>query len=103
MGPGQFIPSTWLLYTDRISDLTGNRPANPWNPIDAFMGTALLSKDNGADKGTRAAERLAALRYLAGWKNATKPAYAFYGDQVMNYAADFDAKITILKNSGGAN
>jgi hypothetical protein len=103
MGPGQFIPSTWLLYTDRISDLTGNRPANPWNPIDAFMGTALLSKDNGADKDTRAAERLAALRYLAGWKNATKPAYAFYGDQVMNYAADFDAKITILKNSESTN
>jgi hypothetical protein len=53
--------------------------------------------DNGADNGTRAAERLAALRYLAGWKNATKPAYAFYGDDVMEFADKYQKEIDILE------
>jgi hypothetical protein len=52
--------------------------------------------DNGADAQTPAAERLAALRYLAGWKNATKSAYAFYGDNVMEYAADFQSQIDVI-------
>jgi membrane-bound lytic murein transglycosylase B len=96
MGPAQFIPSTWLLYEKRISAITGTNPPNPWNPRDAFMASALLMKDNGANRGTRTAERLAALRYLAGWKNAEKAAYAFYGDQVMSLADGFQAQIDIL-------
>lgn len=99
MGPAQFIPSTWLLYEKRISAITGTNPPNPWNPRDAFMASALLMKDNGAARGTRAAERLAALRYLAGWKNAEKAAYAFYGDQVMELADGFQAQINILNGS----
>ena len=96
MGPAQFIPSTWVLYEERVAATTGNRPANPWNPQDAFMASAILLKDNGAAKGTVAAERLAALRYLAGWVNATKPAYAFYGDDVMQLAAKYQELINIL-------
>lgn len=113
MGPSQFIPSTWVLYAgyekatgytyneakDRIGALTGNRPPNPWNAKDAIMATALLMADNGADAGTRAAERLAALRYLAGWTNATKKSYAFYGDDVMALADKYQKQIDIL----GAN
>jgi len=86
MGPAQFIPSTWVLYEDRIAAATGNKPPNPYNPEDAFMASALLLADNGADRGTRAAERLAALRYFAGWANAENPAYAFYGDEVIGLA-----------------
>lgn len=99
MGPAQFIPSTWVLYEDRISKLSGNNPPNPWNPHDAFIAAALLMKDNGATKGTYASERLAALRYFAGWKNATKPAYAFYGDDVMQLAEKYQQQIDILQNS----
>ncbi|MEK7645475.1 MAG: lytic murein transglycosylase [Patescibacteria group bacterium] len=99
MGPAQFIPSTWVLFKDRISAATGNKPPNPWDPEDAFMASGLLLKDNGAAKGTRAAERLAATRYLAGWVNATKPAYAFYGNEVLAYADKYQAQINIL----GAN
>lgn len=97
MGPAQFIPSTWVLYEDRIANATGHNPPNPWEPEDAFMATGLLMADNGADKQTYAAERLAALRYLAGWKNATKSAYAFYGDDVMDLAAKYQRQIDIIK------
>lgn len=96
MGPAQFIPSTWILYEDRIAEATGNNPPNPWNPGDAFMATALLMADNGATVHTYAAERLAALRYLAGWANATKKAYAFYGDDVMELAEKYQKQIDIL-------
>ncbi len=99
MGPAQFIPSTWILYKDRIGEITGSRPPNPWNPRDAFFASATLLKDNGANKGTRADERLAALRYLAGWKNATKPAYAFYGNEVMDLADKYQQQIDILKGN----
>lgn len=96
MGPAQFIPSTWVLYQDRIARATGENPPNPWNARTATFAAALLLMDNGADKGTRAAERLAALRYLAGWKNAGKSAYAFYGDDVMELADKFQGQIDIL-------
>ncbi len=99
MGPAQFIPSTWVLYEERIAEATGHNPPNPWEPSDAFMACAILLMDNGADKGTFAAERLAALRYLAGWTNATKKAYAFYGDDVMELAAKYQQQINILHNN----
>jgi peptidoglycan hydrolase CwlO-like protein len=98
MGPAQFIPSTWVMYKDRIAAATGQNPPNPWDPRTAVFATAILMADNGADAQTFAAERLAALRYLAGWKNATKAAYAFYGDEVMEYAAEFQAQINVLGN-----
>lgn len=96
MGPAQFIPSTWQLYQERIARATGQNPPNPWDARTATYAAALLLMDNGADKGTRAAERLAALRYLAGWKNAGKSAYAFYGDDVMELADKYQREIDIL-------
>ncbi len=96
MGPAQFIPSTWVLYQEKVKALTGRAVANPWDPLDAFMAAGILLKDNGASVGTRSAERLAALRYLAGWKNATKKAYAFYGDDVMELADKYEKQIGVL-------
>lgn len=96
MGPAQFIPSTWVLYEDRIVAINGTSPANPWNPRDAFLATALLLQDNGAKYGDFASERLSALRYLAGWKNAGKASYAFYGDDVMGFATKYESQIKIL-------
>jgi hypothetical protein len=55
--------------------------------------------DNGADKGGYANERLAALRYFAGWTNASNPAYAFYGDGVLELAAKYQQQIDILSAS----
>ncbi len=99
MGPAQFIPSTWMLYKKRISTVTGQNPPNPWDPRTAFFASALLLKDNGADKGTRYSERLAALRYFAGWSNAENPAFAAYGDRVMGYAEEFQRQIDILESN----
>jgi hypothetical protein len=113
MGPAQFIPSTWALYAgypkpdyiydaskDRIRQLLDlNRPSNPWEPLDAFMGAGVLLKENGAITGNFATERLAALRYFAGWGNANKAAYAFYGDDVMNLADKYQKQIDILQGS----
>ncbi|MFZ2167452.1 MAG: hypothetical protein WAV50_01120 [Minisyncoccia bacterium] len=129
MGPGQFIPSTWVCYggfvnmntntctptssvkgdafwqgpwqyvasKDRVRKLLGaSVPSNPWNPQVAIMATAMLMADNGAGTQTRAAERLAALRYFAGWVGATNKAYAFYGDGVMEFAAKFQQDINQL-------
>jgi len=97
MGPAQFIPSTWVLYEDKVATLTGNNPPNPWDPLDAFMASGALLKDNGAARGGYRNERLAALRYFAGWRNATKPAYSFYGDEVMTLAAKYQRQIDILR------
>lgn len=114
MGPSQFIPSTWAMYggmvnnggrwvydasRDRIRAINGtNGPANPFNNRDAFLATALLLRDNGAN-GTYNGDRLAALRYYAGWGGATNPANAFYGNQVMQRKAKFEGQIRILDGS----
>ena len=114
MGPSQFIPSTWVMYAgyresskgsgdwsydasrDRIGSIAGESPPNPWTPRTAIFATALLMMDNGADEQTRAAERRAALKYLAGG-NWSKPAYAFYGDDVMGLADKFQKEIDVLE------
>lgn len=111
MGPSQFIPSTWAVYggivnngsgwvysqaDDAIRRMNGSgSPANPFNNQDAFLATALLLRDNGAN-GTYAGNRMAALRYYAGWGGANNPANAFYGDQVMNRKTRLDGDIKVL-------
>lgn len=128
MGPAQFIPSTWACYggyinlqtggcgysssvtdfyagpwkydanADRLRVVRGKQsPSNPWDNQDAFLATALYMKDLGADAGTYQAERMAALRYFAGG-NATNPAYAFYGDGVMDHTSYFQKQIDALKS-----
>lgn len=101
MGPGQFIPSTWMLLASRVSAAAGHPGtfANPWNNMDAFTATAILMADNGATAKTPYAEREAALRYFAGWGNADNPAYSFYGDSVMGFAAQFQSDIDTLSGS----
>lgn len=96
MGPAQFIPSTWILYEAKVAAATGHNPPNPWDAGDAFMAAAIYLKDSGATKGTAAAERTAAICYLAGCANAKKKAYAFYGDDVADLAAKYQRQIDIL-------
>lgn len=95
MGPAQFMPTTWQLYKNRISAITGVKCPNPWDPKDAFVASALLLKDNGATDGGTKSERIAALKYLAGarWN---KSAYSFYGDDVMELATKYQNMIDII-------
>lgn len=114
MGPLQFIPSTWAIYggivsvgngsyiydkgSDRIRVVTGGSGAsNPFNKQDAFVAAALLLRDNGAN-GTYAGDRLAALRYYAGWGGASRPENQFYGDGVMARKARLQEEIKILES-----
>lgn len=99
MGPAQFIPSTWILYEAKIAAATGHNPPNPWDARDAIMAAAIYLKDSGAAKGTAAAERTAAICYLAGCANAKKKAYAFYGNDVAELAAKYQRQIDILSNN----
>ena len=100
MGPAQFIPSTWQIYAPHIAKLAGHpgTEANPWDNLDAFTAIALYMADLGAGAGTYGAERTAALKYFAGgyWNN---PAFAFYGDSVMQFTADFQQQIDVLTGS----
>ena len=96
MGPAQFIPSTWILYKSRLAGAMGVSTPNPWDARAAIFATGFLMEDNGADGGTRAAERRAALKYFAGG-NWQKASYAFYGDSVMSFADDFQANIDVLE------
>ncbi|MEY3783747.1 MAG: hypothetical protein RLZZ230_69 [Candidatus Parcubacteria bacterium] len=111
MGPSQFIPSTWAIYggivnngngweysqsADAIRSINGGSgPSNPFVNQDAFIATALLMRDNGAN-GSYSGDRTAALRYYAGWGGANNPANGFYGDQVMNRKSRLAQEIQIL-------
>ncbi len=90
MGPSQFIPSTWELFKDKVGAAVGvsGNAANPWNPRDAFMATAIYMKELGAGSGAYSAERNAACKYYSGSACSTtrKPPNAFYGDSVMKIA-----------------
>jgi len=99
IGPAQFIPSTWVLYEARLSNLLSVSVPNPWDPRTAFLASALLLKDNGADRGSRDDERLAALRYFAGWAGASNPAFAPYGTRVLRFADEFQAQIDVLEGN----
>lgn len=96
MGPAQFLPATWLGYETRVTEITGNNPASPWNVKDAFVASALYLVNKGADQKTYDTEWKSAMIYLAG-SNWSKPYLAFYGDQVMALAAQFQREIDILE------
>ena len=91
MGPAQFIASTWMLFKDDIEDITGNRPANPWNVRDAFLANSLYLKNLGASAQTYEKEIYAALRYFgctSWWCRVN------YGEPVMNVASCLQSYIS---------
>ncbi|MFA5013568.1 MAG: lytic murein transglycosylase [Candidatus Paceibacterota bacterium] len=92
MGPAQFIPSTWNLYDEKITAITG-KPANPWSIKDAFLGAALLLKANGAQTD----ERTAACRYYAG---SCTTAGSGYAKQVLAQAAQYQQDLNVLNEAG---
>ena len=98
MGPAQFIPSTWELYKDKIRAVTGNNPPNPWTPRDAFTASGIYLDELGAEASSWSSERKAALKYYAGsrWSLAKN---AFYGNEVMKIAGEYQDLINTLQNN----
>ena len=98
MGPSQFIPSTWAAYASRIASATGDSPANPWDPKDAIMATALYMADLGAGGGGYTAEQTAAAKYYAGggWAGSAGQSY---GNQVMAKVAAIQQNIDFLADN----
>lgn len=83
MGPSQFIPSTWILFEDRIAKDTGHAVVDPWNPLDAITATSIYLSDLGAIAGNESSERNAACKYYSGRSCASSSAGASYGNSVM--------------------
>lgn len=128
MGPSQFIPSTWAIYSgyekengdwvynpseDRIREATGDDdPSNPWNNTDAFVATALYIKDLYESRTCRSyadeldhkyprqelQEECATSRYYAGGNWRTY--YNFYGIPVVAKADEIQQDINILEQEG---
>ncbi len=108
MGPAQFIPSTWVLYENSISKITGNKPSSPWKNSDAFVATALYLKDAYNSSSCRKyskeipsqtkilLERCAAAKYYAGggWYNFRWA----YGEPVRERADSFQKDIDVLNS-----
>lgn len=93
MGPAQFIPSTWMIYRDKLKKITG-RPADPWDIKDSFLASAVYLADYGAAKQTYNLEWRAAMIYFSG---STNPKYRFYGDSVMKITSRYESDIKALK------
>jgi membrane-bound lytic murein transglycosylase B len=103
MGPAQFIPSTWVLYKNKIEQAKGG-PGDPWNIRDAFLASAIYLADAGAiKKGTvnkvYEYEWCAAISYFSGnCSRSNQIRYEFYGDNVMAIAARYEEDIKALAN-----
>ncbi len=83
MGPAQFIPSTWVLFKDRIARAYSVTNPDPWNPEHAFAASAFYLTDLGGSGGVYSGEIKAACRYYG-----TGGSTCTYGRQVMAKAAN---------------
>lgn len=99
MGPAQFIPTTWLLYADAVANLTGRRPASPWNIEDAFTASGLMLAESGANKQTYASEVKAAKIYIAGGRWSTSLTARIYSNNVMAEATRIQKNIDTLNRA----
>lgn len=98
MGPAQFIPTTWLLYEDKVAALTGHNPPNPWNIEDAFTASAVFLGEGGAAAQTKAGELKAARIYISGRATCSTTtssgrACNYYANRVFSLSQDIDRVI----------
>lgn len=99
MGAAQFIPSTWVMYEERIATALGIDAADPWRARDAFMAAGMYLTDIGARSGSYSAERDAACRYFSGKRCSQSSWAATYGNQVMQRAETIQSTMIDLLNN----
>ncbi len=91
MGPAQFIPSTWGGYKSRLKTVLGH-DADPWNPKDAFIASAMLLTDKGAVGNVPSLQHIAACKYYG-----TGGATCGYSNSVMKLKIGIQANIDLLQ------
>lgn len=91
MGPAQFIPSTWGGYKSRLKAVLGH-DADPWNPKDAFIASAMLLTDKGAVGNIPSAQHIAACKYYG-----TGGSTCSYSNSVMKLKIGIQANIDLLQ------
>jgi peptidoglycan hydrolase CwlO-like protein len=94
MGPAQFIPSTWVLFEDRLKATLGHF-ANPWDPQDAFTASSMYLSDLGAVGTSYTSEIKAACKYYG-----TGGSTCSYGRSVMNLRNSIQSDIDYLNEYG---
>lgn len=99
MGPAQFLPSIWLLYSDAVAKLTGHNPPSPWDIEDSFTAAGLKLTEAGAGNQTYAAESKAAKIYIAGARWNRSLTARIYANNVMAEAARIQKNIDILNQN----
>jgi len=92
MGPAQFIPSTWAGYKSRLKAVLGH-DADPWNPRDAFMASAMMLTDKGAIGNVPSSQLKAACSYYG-----TGGASCSYGNSVMKLKIGIQTNIDLLQD-----
>jgi len=90
MGPAQFIPSTWKLFSDRLKTALGYE-ANPWSALDAFMASGMYLTDLGAVGTSASAQSRAACKYYG-----TGGSSCSYSRSVMKLKSSIQANIDLL-------
>lgn len=91
MGPAQFIPSTWKIFTGRLQAALGHY-ANPWAPEDAFMASSLYLTDLGGVGTSVSGQNKAACKYYG-----SGGASCSYGNSVQKLKAKIQANIDLLQ------
>lgn len=88
MGPAQFIPSTWKGMAKKVANALGINTADPWNPRDAFMASALFLSDLGGSGDSYTGQIRAACKYYGSGGSTCA-----YGRQVMTKMANIQTKM----------
>jgi membrane-bound lytic murein transglycosylase B len=90
MGPAQFIPTTWVLFENRLKSLLG-RDVSPWEPKDAFMASSMYLTDLGGIGASVSAQNRAACKYYgSGGSSCT------YSKSVQKFKTTIQASIDLL-------
>lgn len=92
MGPAQFIPSTWAGYETRLKTILGHS-ADPWNPRDAFIASALFLTDKGAIGSNASVQAKAACSYYG-----TGGSTCAYSNSVMKLKIGIQTNIDLLQD-----